>query len=369
VRQSRGRTVGHRSLQSGHTLQAQSDLNEGIADRLTFQTLTLVTTAMRITSFPLEREAGLLPAISVVIPARNAQQTLAETLSSVLTQDFADWELIVVDDGSTDGTLQIAQKVALQDRRVRCVQGPGRGVSAARNLGASLAQAQLIAFLDADDLWQPGKLSAHWHHFAKSAQLGVSFDRIAFVDEHGKATGVESTRRVHELAPHDFLYENPACTASTLVMRRAAMVAGGLFDESMRFAEDLEFLVRLRCTTPWQVEGLDAVLTHYRANPAGASASLTAMQQGWETLVEKVHRYAPDLVAAHGRGARAIHLRYLARRAVRLKLPARQGLEFFARAAACHPVVLLREPRRSLGTLAALLALAVVQNVSLRQVV
>ena len=99
------------------------------------------------------------PEVSVVIPAYNAQATLAQTLASVLAQTLDAWEAIVVDDGSTDGTAAIVAAFAARDPRVRCITGAHRGVSAARNLGIAAARGSLVAFLDADDLWQAGKLS------------------------------------------------------------------------------------------------------------------------------------------------------------------------------------------------------------------
>jgi glycosyltransferase involved in cell wall biosynthesis len=295
------------------------------------------------------------PLVTVVIPARNAQATLAQTLASVCAQDHSVWEAIVVDDGSTDTTAELAAEWAARDGRIRCIAGPRTGVSAARNAAIAQARGEFIAFIDSDDLWLPGKLSAHLRHFARCPQVGLGFSRILFVDEQAQSTGVLSTARVSGLAAHEFLYENPACTASTLVARSSALREVGGFDETMRFAEDLELMVRMRCRSRWGVEGIAEVLTHYRANPNGASSNLDAMQLGWETLMDKVRVYAPALVQRHVAGARAVHLRYLARRSVRLGQPAKAGLAYFGRALCSSPVALLRDPRRTLGTLAALL--------------
>lgn len=295
------------------------------------------------------------PAVSVIIPARNAASTLAQTLQSLLAQDWTDWEAVIVDDGSTDDTARLIDRWAHRDPRIRGITGPQRGVSAARNAGVAASRGVLIAFLDADDLWLTGKLAAHVAYLRRQKDVGLSFDRILFIDRAGHSTGVVSTAKVQGLPPHALLYENPACTASTLVLRREAFNAIGGFDETMRFSEDLELMIRLRCTTSWRVEGLPQVLTHYRASPEGASASLAAMQWGWESLMLRVRAYAPEMVKRHQAAARAIHLRYLARRALRLNLPARTGLQLLARAAHSHPLILLREPRRTFGTLFALL--------------
>jgi len=298
--------------------------------------------------------SALAPRVSVVIPAYNAEATLAETLASVQAQSDTDWEAIVVDDRSTDGTAALLARAAASEPRLRVLAGAHRGVSAARNVGIAAARGELIAFLDADDLWRPEKLQRHVAQFERQPALGLAFARILFVDVDGRSTGVLSTPRVRRLRAADYLYENPACTASTLVARRAVLAELGGFDETMRFGEDLELLLRVACHPHWQVDGLDAVLTHYRASPRGLSSDLEAMQAGWETLIAKVGAYAPEMVARHLNAARAVHLRYLARRALRLGLPPSRGLQLFGRALRSHPLALLREPRRSVGTLAAL---------------
>lgn len=302
------------------------------------------------------------PLISVVIPARNAAATLDATLWSVRQQTYARWEVVVVDDGSNDGTADVVARHSLEDARIRCVKGHARGVSAARNLGAALSTGSLVAFLDADDLWLPEKLATHEWFMAAEPLVGMSFDRIRFVDERAQPTPVVSTKRVRGLTAADLLHENPACTASTLVMRRDVFNQLGGFDESLAHAEDLELMIRLCTTTAWRLEGLDSVHTHYRASSQGASAGLQRMQDGWERVIDKVRRYAPDLVFSYGHHARAVHQRYLARRALRLGMPAQEGLHWWRLAWCSSPVALLRQPRRSLGTLAGLLACAMHQR-------
>jgi glycosyltransferase involved in cell wall biosynthesis len=301
------------------------------------------------------------PLISVVIPARNAAATLDATLWSVRHQTYDRWEVVVVDDGSTDTTADVVARHQIEDARIRCVKGQARGVSAARNLGVALSTGALVAFLDADDLWLPEKLAAHELFMAVGTQVGMSFDRIRFVDEQARPTPVVSTKRVSGLSAADLLHENPACTASTLVVRREVFNELGGFDESLAHAEDLELMIRLCTTTVWRLEGLDAVHTHYRASAQGASAGLQRMQDGWERVIDKVRSYAPELVFAHGHHARAVHQRYLARRALRLGMPAREGLRWWRLAWHSSPLALLCQPRRSLGTLLGLLASAMGQ--------
>jgi teichuronic acid biosynthesis glycosyltransferase TuaG len=96
--------------------------------------------------------------VSIITPAFNAARTIKETIRSVQSQTFKDWELIIVDDGSTDETRRIAEEEATMDRRLRVVSDQNSGVAIARNRGMALANGRYMAFLDADDVWLPRKL-------------------------------------------------------------------------------------------------------------------------------------------------------------------------------------------------------------------
>jgi teichuronic acid biosynthesis glycosyltransferase TuaG len=115
-----------------------------------------------------------MAAVSVVMPAYNAEATLESSIRSVQAQTREDWELIVVDDGSADRTVELAQAAAAADPRIRVIRQRNRGVAAARNVGIDAARGRYLAFLDADDTWLPGKLSRQlafmsWHDSALSA--------------------------------------------------------------------------------------------------------------------------------------------------------------------------------------------------------
>lgn len=292
------------------------------------------------------------PIFTIVIPCYNAARFLDATLASVAAQSCKEWELILVDDGSTDTSVAIARRFAEHETRMQVIQANHGGVSAARNLGIRMARGKYLAFLDADDLWHPDKLSAHLRHLESRPEVGVSFCRAQFMTADGSLTAVRSSGRIHGLRPAHFLYENPTTTTSALVVWREVFEQVGGFDESMSYSEDLEWLVRVRCRSAWEIEGIDDALTFYRASDTGLSSRLEKMQQGWETLVEHIRAYAPDLIAQHYTLARATHLRYLARRTLRLSLPAAVGWDFMRRAIASDWRVLLVQPQRSLPTLA-----------------
>ena len=103
------------------------------------------------------------PRVSPIVIFLDAKSFFGEAIESIIGQDYADWELLLVDDGSTDGTADIARRYAeLDSQRIRYLSHPGhenRGMSASRNLGIREARGEYLAFLDADDTWLPGKLT------------------------------------------------------------------------------------------------------------------------------------------------------------------------------------------------------------------
>jgi glycosyltransferase involved in cell wall biosynthesis len=304
------------------------------------------------------------PRVSVIIPAYNAEAFIGETLASVQGQTFTDWEVVVVDDGSGDRTANIVIQLQSTDPRIRLIHQTNQGVSAARNLGIAQSQGDILAFLDADDQWLPSKLSAHLQQFEANPSLGVSFDRVEFLSQVGEATGQFSTGRLTGIMPQHLLSENPTTTTSSWVVRREVFDQVGRFCPTMNYSEDLEWLLRVRCTQRWNIEGLPQGLTHYRTSSGGLSADLYRMEAGWNVLAQEAQQYAPDLIAQYFATAQAIHLRYLARRAFRLRLPAEIGVDFMTRALRSDGLLLLREPRRTLLTLLAVYGQSLLSRLS-----
>lgn len=113
--------------------------------------------------------------VSVIIPVRNGKDFLQEALDSVLQQSFTNLELLLIDDGSTDDDYD---RYALQDPRIRVIHLPGMGVSRARNVGMAQSRGDLLAFLDADDVWFPGKLQAQVSYFDAHPDVGVVFGKF-----------------------------------------------------------------------------------------------------------------------------------------------------------------------------------------------
>lgn len=307
-----------------------------------------------------------MPKASIIVPAYNVAATIADTLRSLLAQSFADFEIIVVDDGSSDRTVPVVRSFG--DRRIRLVQQPNRGLAGARNTGISHATGDYIGFCDSDDLWRPTKLAAHVAHLEANPQVGLSFSGSELIDAAGCALGLAQAPRLTGITAQQVFLFNPVGNGSSAVMRRATLDAIAFrpsgeplrdwyFDERFRQSEDIECWLRLALTTDWRIEGVPGLLTRYRI-VAGALSSATDRQfASWERMVDKLSAIAPGFFATHAPAARALQNRYLARRAV----SSGDGAEALIRlraAFAASPAALLRHPAKTATTTGAALVLA-----------
>ena len=213
--------------------------------------------------------------VSVVIPAFNAAPFLPQTLRAVAAQTRVPHEVIVVDDGSTDGTVDIARA-----HGARVVQtGGNRGPSTARNLGIEAATAPMVAFVDADDVWEPAHLATVADALDDAPDAVLAFSRIRkFIDEAGGAEDgplfwisppVGSDGVAFDALP--LLLEDNMVPQSTVVARRAALLAAGGYDASLRYSEDYELWCRLAASSPFVAS--HAVSCRYRVHVRQATAT------------------------------------------------------------------------------------------------
>jgi len=290
------------------------------------------------------------PLISVLIPCYNAEQTLLETVQSVQSQSYSHWEIIIVDDGSTDRSVHLTDKLARQPN-IQVIHTQNQGVSAARNLAACFAKGEYLAFLDADDIWYRDKLKRQLEFFKQNKKLGVCYSRVRFTSPSGKPLKQYSAVPKKPLSAIDLLVENHLCTSSNIMCLKQVFTENNGFDTSMRYAEDQEWLIRIALNNQWNIAGIPHVLMDYRTQTNSLSSSLEKMEDGWKTLINKVSQYAPVFIKTHDHRARAIYLRYLARRALRQGEPAQIGLHYIKRAIKSDWRILLVSPWRSFATL------------------
>ncbi|MEM6705641.1 MAG: glycosyltransferase family A protein [Acidobacteriota bacterium] len=213
------------------------------------------------------------PSVSVVIPAWNAVRFLPAALDSVRQQTYGAAEILVVDDGSTDGTAEIARRAA----DVVLLESPQSGPSAARNLAVDRASGEVVAFLDADDLWLPEKLEKQIAALAAEPAAGLCLcQEICFVEE-GKP--LPPWARPHLLEPHTGLL-------STTIVRRQALDDIGPFDESMRQAEDLDWFSRAESVGARRIV-VEEVLVRKRLHEANATAKSDTNREAMLKMARK----------------------------------------------------------------------------------
>lgn len=244
------------------------------------------------------------PACSVIIPTRDCLPYLPGTLASIQAQERDDLEILVVDDGSTDGSAAWLAAQAARDSRLRVLEAGGHGPSAARNCAIAAARSPLIAFLDADDTWRPGKLSAQIVFHQSHPDAVFSFTDYRHVDPEGRDLGTcfgfwpAFHRRVGSApgyrplsdAASVLLAENVAGTSTVMARRRALQDANG-FATDLDSAEDWDLWLRLSRAGP--VGFTDAVGTDYLMRPGSATGNAVARLNAVREIMRRHTAAAP----------------------------------------------------------------------------
>jgi len=210
---------------------------------------------------------------TIVIPARNMELYIGETLESLYAQTETRFEAIVVNDGSTDGTLDVVNAFIKRkaDKRFRLIQGPERGVSAARNIASDQAQSRFVLFLDADDLLISDGLARFRVTLENSGAL-VALGGVQRISEKGTLMPSPDNRDLVPETDHlrGLLSKNFIVNGGALAIRSNALQATGKYDETLRYGEDWEFWCRLLALRDLAIVDGEPVL-HYRQRGGGAN--------------------------------------------------------------------------------------------------
>ncbi len=228
--------------------------------------------------------------ISVVIPAYNVSKTIAETLNSLLAQTYEDFEVIIVNDGSTDNTVEIVTNFC--DSRIKLISQENTGVSAARNRGVSCANGEYLSFLDADDIWMPDKLKEQVEALEENPEAAVAYSWTKLIDISGNTIDTMqpnySGRVYSQLLQENFLH-----SGSNVLIRRDAFVRVGGFNESMSHSEDYDCFLRLAKIYPFAVVKKPHVW--YRIySGSTTSQALLEHEQKCKTALEYFFSQAPE---------------------------------------------------------------------------
>ena len=255
-----------------------------------------------------------MPTLSIIVPAYNAERTIVQTIASVQKQTFSDFELIVINDGSSDQTLQLLHSVA--DERLRIFSYENGGVCVARNRGISHATGEFIAFIDADDLWTPDKLELQLAALQQHPKAGVAYSWTHFINEQGKPISASPPiffegNVYAKLLVRDFIY-----SGSNTLIRRQAIESVGEFDSACAGCGDWDYWLRLAARWPFVVVPKHQIL--YRRSSSSMSSNIEKMKQQALISLEKAYRMAPpelqhlrnqSVISFHNYCA-DLHLRY-----------------------------------------------------------
>lgn len=309
--------------------------------------------------------------VSVVVPVYGAEKFVATTLDSLLAQTYENFEVIIVDDASPDGSIAICQQY--DDPRIKIIHQENRGLPGARNTGIRNSTGDYIALLDADDVWVPTKLEKHVAHLNSAPSVGISFSYSSFIDEDDNLIGLHQTpKEIWEITPSQVLCRNPVGNGSAAVVRREVFddiefmddVHGKLepcyFDERLRCksadATDIECWLRMTITTRWLMAGIPEALTLYRVNSGGLSSNAMQQLKALDMVIEKTRGYAPDVLDKCENRARAYHLRYTARRMV-MNGDGKAAIALINQMFNRHSAIIKEEPMKTVVTAGAAYAL------------
>ena len=230
------------------------------------------------------------PLVSVVIPAYNAERFLGEAIESVLTQDYAPVETIVVDDGSSDGTATIARSYAEVELLVQKNSGP----AAARNRGFAASRGEILAFHDADDLMTPDKLAIQVGELLANPAIGcVLAEQELLIEEGAELPFWAEGSNVPTVMPAKpaELADEPDVHPMTMVVRREVFKRVGGFDEEMRAAEDFDWMLRA-AEDGVEFARLPRVLLKRRVHPSSLTQDAAAGRAGhFLALKKRIERH------------------------------------------------------------------------------
>lgn len=212
--------------------------------------------------------------VSVVVPNYNHGRYLGDAIESILAQTYRQYEIIVVDDGSTDNSRKVAAEYGDQ---IRYIYKDNAGLSAARNTGLRHAQGEFIALLDADDMYEPDFMERLVHILSANDNVDGVYCGYRFVDQYGVALPQAETRVIPSEQLYEVMKRGNFWVPESVMMRRSCYITAGPYDESLRACEDWD--IWLRILAKHSVMGIADILTRHRILPNSMSSDPTRMVQ------------------------------------------------------------------------------------------
>jgi glycosyltransferase involved in cell wall biosynthesis len=229
--------------------------------------------------------------VSVILPTYNCGHFLPDSLGSVLSQTYDFYEIIVVDDGSTDTTKEVLNPFMQKIKYIHLEQN--RGLPTARNIGIRSAQGKYIAFLDADDLWLPEKLQTDMECFDKHPDIGMIYSKHTNIAENGIVLDGGIKRRLPSGNIFIRLFsEQNFIVPSSVVVRKDVFATTGLFDEQLFNCQDWDMWLRIAFS--FKVAGINKSLVKYRHNPRSLSKNRNNVLKYQKLVIDKTYNAFKD---------------------------------------------------------------------------
>lgn len=231
-----------------------------------------------------------MPKVSVIIAAYNLMAYLPETVNSVLAQTYTDFELIIVDDGSSDNTSQwVSQQ---QDPRIRLITQNNMGLAGASNTGIANARGEYISIMDADDLWETTKLAQQVDILDRCPEVSIVYTWVTYMNEQGESTGRIVKTEAEGYIWKDLITVNQIECGSVAMIRRACFEQVGLFDTNLK-SYGLDWDMWLRMALQYQFKAIRQPLVYYRQRASSGSRNIVEMERSFNIILEKAEQSAP----------------------------------------------------------------------------
>jgi len=227
------------------------------------------------------------PLFSIIVPVFDAGAYLDRAIASVRTQTWTDFELILVDDGSTDDAMERA--CAIRDSRLRVIRQSNAGAPTALNRGVAAANGAYVALLDADDFWAPTKLECQRQHFLAHPEADLVFTGLVYVGADDEPLHLPPRRPAGCFTFEQLFADYVIGCSSSIAVRKSAMAIVGDFDEAFPYMYDLDFVLRLARSRPANVVGTPEPLTFYRRRFGQQTSDWRPMAHYWERIIAKHH--------------------------------------------------------------------------------
>jgi glycosyltransferase involved in cell wall biosynthesis len=291
-------------------------------------------------------DATPAPAIGILLCLYNGERHLAAALDSVFEQSCSDFELIAVDDGSTDGSAQLVE--SYRDPRVCLIRQERTGAAGALNIALRAARSEYVALLDQDDIWRKDKLAAHLETHRRHPEIDMTFSWFRVINDAGRENGLHSNRYRGTVDFRGLLANFVIGASSNVVIRRQAIEQAGGVDISLPRFYDFDLCLRVALLAPRNVLAIGQDLMLYRRHDVQITRDLTALEGEWEQTLRKFEALVPNEFRQLAGEARSNMDRYFAFLAYEARSYGR-ALKFLKRGWRRSPGRFIAEPRNWLA--------------------